>query len=60
MPKTKARPKIGKKTPEEEKKVYGNPKYKTINIYMEKLDNMKIILTAENDMCKNYVFMNQI
>ena len=41
-----------KKDEEEEKKrqIYTNPKYKFLNIQMEKLENMYIVLTSENAM----------
>jgi len=49
--KRKGRPTC-KKDEDEEKKKSQNPKYKFINIQMEKLENMYIILTAEDGMSK--------
>lgn len=44
-----------KKDEDEEKKKALNPKYKFLNIQMEKLENMYIVLTAEEGM-SNFEF----
>lgn len=52
--KKKARPTCKKDEDEEKKKqqINKNPKYKFLNIQMEKLENMYVILTAEDGMSK--------
>ena len=52
--KRKGRPTCKKDEDEERKKqqINKNPKYKFLNIQMEKLENMYVILTAEDGMSK--------
>lgn len=56
---TKSRPKLDKKKENKTNTVdLGNPRYKVINMQMNKLENMHVILTAEEGMCK-IIFLNQ-
>lgn len=50
--KKKGRPTVKKDKEEEEKKKILNPKYKFLNMQMEKLENMYVVLTAEEGMSK--------
>ncbi len=50
--KKKGRPTCKKDEENESKSKYDNPKYKFINMQMEKLENMYVILTAEDGMSK--------
>ena len=56
--KVKARPSVRRRKEEEEKlvkeKKYVNPKYKFLHMWIDKLENMQVILTAEEGMCKHY------